>query len=45
MEEDRFISATANMDEDRQENAIRPDRLTDYIGQPVVREQMELFVT
>lgn len=45
MEDDRFISATANMDEDRQENAIRPDRLTDYIGQPVVREQMELFVT
>ncbi|MDH5358451.1 MAG: Holliday junction branch migration DNA helicase RuvB [Gammaproteobacteria bacterium] len=43
--EDRFISATANMDEDPQEQAIRPDRLSDYIGQPAVREQMDLFVT
>lgn len=45
MEEDRFISATAKMDEERQESVIRPDRLTDYIGQSVVREQMDLFVT
>lgn len=45
MEDDRFISPTEKMDDDRQESAIRPDRLSDYIGQPVVREQMELFVT
>lgn len=43
--EDRFISAVAQLDEDHQEKAIRPARLSDYIGQPVVREQMELFVT
>jgi Holliday junction DNA helicase RuvB len=43
--EDRFISATANLDEERQDRAIRPDKLSDYIGQPVVREQMDLFVT
>lgn len=43
--EDRFISAVAQLDENHQEKAIRPARLSDYIGQPVVREQMELFVT
>lgn len=45
MEEDRFISAIADSDEQRQDSAIRPDSLNDYIGQTVVREQMELFVT
>jgi Holliday junction DNA helicase RuvB len=44
MEQDRFISANPQLDEERQEQAIRPDALNDYIGQPVVREQMELFV-
>jgi len=43
--EDRFISAVAQLDEAHQDKAIRPARLTDYIGQPVVREQMELFVS
>ncbi len=44
MEQDRFISAQAQIDEQRQDQAIRPGTLGDYIGQPVVREQMELFV-
>lgn len=43
--EDRFISAIAQLDEAHQDKAIRPARLADYVGQPVVREQMELFVT
>ncbi|WP_238532367.1 Holliday junction branch migration DNA helicase RuvB [Methylophaga frappieri] len=43
--EDRFISATANQDEARQDRAIRPIQLSDYIGQSTVREQMELFVS
>ena len=43
--EDRFISAVAQLYEAHQDKAIRPARLVDYIGQPVVREQMELFVT
>jgi Holliday junction DNA helicase RuvB len=43
--EDRFISAIAQLDEAHQDKAIRPARLADYIGQPVVCEQMELFVT
>ncbi|AFJ02874.1 Holliday junction DNA helicase RuvB [Methylophaga frappieri] len=45
MMEDRFISATANQDEARQDRAIRPIQLSDYIGQSTVREQMELFVS
>ncbi|PHS69921.1 MAG: Holliday junction branch migration DNA helicase RuvB [Methylophaga sp.] len=43
--DDRFISPTANMDEEHQERSIRPDTLDDYIGQPAVREQMDLFIT
>jgi len=45
MEQDRFISASPQMDEVRQEQAIRPDTLDDYIGQSAVREQMDLFIT
>jgi Holliday junction DNA helicase RuvB len=43
--EDRFISPLANNDEERVDRAIRPVRLDDYIGQPVVREQMDLFIS
>mgnify|MGYP000361109828 CR=1 FL=1 len=43
--EDRFITATANNDEERHDRAIRPASLSDYIGQPVVKEQMDLFVS
>jgi Holliday junction DNA helicase RuvB len=43
--EDRFITSTANNEEDRNDRAIRPVSLSDYIGQPVVQEQMELFVS
>jgi Holliday junction DNA helicase RuvB len=31
--------------EERFDRAIRPKTLTDYIGQPAVREQMEIFVS
>lgn len=43
--EDRFITAAANNDEERHDRAIRPVSLSDYIGQPVVQEQMDLFVS
>lgn len=43
--EERFISAEAMPEETRQDRAIRPVNLGDYIGQPTVREQMELFVS
>ncbi len=31
-------------DEEALERAIRPRRLADYVGQPAVREQMEIFI-
>lgn len=43
--EERFISPQATNDEERIDRAIRPIRLDDYIGQPVVREQMDLFIS
>ena len=45
MMEDRFITPNAVPDEERHDRAIRPVRLSDYIGQPAVREQMDLFVS
>ncbi|AUZ83066.1 Holliday junction branch migration DNA helicase RuvB [Methylophaga nitratireducenticrescens] len=42
--DERFITPQTLNDDDRVDRAIRPIRLEDYIGQPVVREQMELFV-
>ncbi|OUS20119.1 Holliday junction DNA helicase RuvB ['Osedax' symbiont bacterium Rs2_46_30_T18] len=46
IEADRFISAVAEKSkvEDVQDRAIRPHTLADYRGQPVVREQMEIFI-
>jgi len=44
IEADRLIAANKTEREEQLERAIRPLRLTDYIGQPVVREQMELFI-
>jgi len=44
IEADRLIAANKSEREEQQERAIRPLRLADYIGQPVVREQMELFI-
>ncbi|CAA6824210.1 MAG: Holliday junction DNA helicase RuvB [uncultured Thiotrichaceae bacterium] len=43
-EEDRIITASATSDEFNNEEQIRPKRLADYIGQPVVRDQMEIFI-
>ena len=44
MSEDRFINILANSSEDEQERSLRPRQLTDYEGQPAVREQMEIFI-
>ncbi|WP_221798348.1 Holliday junction branch migration DNA helicase RuvB [Oceanobacter mangrovi] len=44
IETDRFISPISTPGEEQQDRAIRPKRLQDYIGQPVVREQMEIFI-
>jgi Holliday junction DNA helicase RuvB len=44
IESDRLISARANNDEERQDRAIRPRSLNDYIGQPELRLQMAIFI-
>ncbi len=40
---DRLIAPTARP-EDQFDRAIRPTSMADYIGQPQVREQMEIFI-
>jgi Holliday junction DNA helicase RuvB len=43
-ETNRMISPTGTREEEYIDEHIRPRRLKDYIGQPVVREQMEIFI-
>ncbi|HEB98801.1 MAG TPA: Holliday junction branch migration DNA helicase RuvB [Thiotrichales bacterium] len=44
-ERDPLIDAeAASPEEERIDRAIRPRRLGDYVGQPAVREQMEIFI-
>lgn len=48
IETDRLISPVSSgtdKHEEAQDRAIRPKKLADYVGQPVVREQMEIFVS
>lgn len=46
LDEGRIISPVAGLDEIKNdvEEQIRPRLLKDYVGQPVVREQMEIFI-
>jgi holliday junction DNA helicase RuvB len=41
----RTISTNAQPGEELQDRAIRPQRLSEYVGQPHVRHQMEIFIT
>lgn len=41
---DRIITASGSPEDEALDRAIRPRTLADYIGQPAVREQMEIFV-
>ncbi|GAB3095046.1 Holliday junction branch migration DNA helicase RuvB [Aestuariicella hydrocarbonica] len=41
---ERVISAEPRVMEDVQDRAVRPKSLSEYVGQPVVREQMEIFI-
>ena len=44
IEADRIISGQAKLDEDVIDRAIRPKLLADYVGQPQVCEQMDIFI-
>ena len=44
MEEERLISGAGTTMEDSQDQAIRPLTLQSYVGQEVVKEQMDIFI-
>jgi Holliday junction DNA helicase RuvB len=47
IEPDRLVSAgiaSADGNEARIEHALRPERLSEYVGQSAVKEQMEIFI-
>ena len=44
IEPDRLITATGSPTEERFDRALRPLTLTDYVGQPVVKEQLQIFI-
>jgi len=44
IETDRLISPSEAPREEPQDRAIRPKTLADYVGQPAVREQMDIFI-
>ncbi|MGD2075093.1 MAG: Holliday junction branch migration DNA helicase RuvB [Gammaproteobacteria bacterium] len=44
IEPDRALTARASSEDDALERAIRPQTLADYVGQPQVTEQMEIFI-
>ncbi|PLR35391.1 Holliday junction branch migration DNA helicase RuvB [Chimaeribacter californicus] len=44
IEADRLISSTVINEEEIIDRAIRPKLLSEYVGQPHVREQMEIFI-
>lgn len=45
MSTDPLITASPLDDELQADTTLRPQKLADYIGQPVVRDQMEIFIS
>jgi holliday junction DNA helicase RuvB len=45
MNDKRLIDASLEQDESIHERALRPRMLSDYVGQPQVSEQMEIFIS
>ncbi len=44
LQAERMVAPQAMPQEERQDRAIRPKQLEDYVGQPQVREQMDIFI-
>jgi Holliday junction DNA helicase RuvB len=42
---ERVISGAAGQEEEAVERAIRPNRLSEYVGQAQVKTQMEIFIS
>jgi Holliday junction DNA helicase RuvB len=45
MEQERVITAAAGREDELVDRAVRPRTLTEYIGQPAVKTQMEIFIS
>src|SRR5271155_68143 len=46
IEQDRIIASTGGgRDDEMVDRAVRPRTLAEYVGQPAVREQMEIFIS
>src|SRR5690349_6202776 len=41
---ERLITASGNPEDEAVDRAIRPRTLAEYVGQPAVREQMDIFI-
>src|ERR1017187_1033180 len=44
IEQDRIIASTSGRDDEVLDRAVRPKTLADYVGQPKVKTQMEIFI-
>ncbi|MEI6288432.1 MAG: Holliday junction branch migration DNA helicase RuvB [bacterium] len=44
-EDDRFVSATEKPTDQVLDNALRPQKLSEYIGQKTVKDNLEIFMT
>ncbi len=44
MTEHRIITSAAQLDDEALEASIRPKRLSEYLGQQAVREQLSIYI-
>jgi holliday junction DNA helicase RuvB len=44
IEADRIVTAQGTREDESLDRAVRPKQLSDYVGQPAVRAQMEIFI-
>src|SRR5271165_934255 len=44
IEQDRIIASTGGRDDEMVDRAVRPKTLADYVGQPNVKMQMDIFI-
>src|SRR5712671_4873941 len=44
IEQDRIIAGTGGRDDEVADRTVRPKTLADYVGQPNVKNQMEIFI-
>jgi holliday junction DNA helicase RuvB len=45
MEEDRLIDSELDGEEVQYDNKLRPDQLTEYVGQEKIKENLEIFIS